>query len=176
MAFFQTHIVHPPQNGGQQNSNSADSNPSSFLQVHHEPRSTRSISRVLTSVPETVPEDEAVTSGDGVDGALLRVREQEGVDGENEVKLRRKSNVIHHRKSSVLMRLPRLRRPSKSFKRQSSLEEEITIRRYDISVCLYFTINNMGIILFLEISRQLTPHKILEGPHLNPHREYQYST
>ena len=135
MAFFQTHIVHPPQNGGQQNSNAADSNPSSFLQVHHEPRSTRSISRVLTSVPETVPEDEAVTSGDGVDGALLCVREQEGVDGENEVKLKRKSNVIHHRKSSVLMRLPRLRRPSKSFKKQSSLEEEeITIRRYDISV------------------------------------------
>ena len=138
MAFFQTHIVHPPQNGGQQNSNAADSNPSSFLQVHHEPRSTRSISRVLTSVPETVPEDEAVTSGDGVDGALLCVREQEGVDGENEVKLKRKSNVIHHRKSSVLMRLPRLRRPSKSFKKQSSLEEEeITIRRYVISTILF---------------------------------------
>ena len=71
--------------------------------------------------------------GDGVDGALLR--EENGGDVENEVKLRRKSNVIHHRKSSVLMRLPRLRRPSKSFKKQSSLEEEeITIRRYDISV------------------------------------------
>ena len=69
--------------------------------------------------------------GDGVDGALLR--EENGGDVENEVKLRRKSNVIHHRKSSVLMRLPRLRRPSKSFKRQSSLDEEITIRRYNIS-------------------------------------------
>ena len=62
-----------------------------------------------------------------------RFRSLCGVGVEDEVKLRRKSNVIHHRKSSVLMRLPRLRRPSKSFKRQSSLDEEITIRRYNIS-------------------------------------------
>ena len=89
--FFQTHIGHPqdkfndndlqkpPQKG--QNYSSSDFSNSSHLQVHHEPRSTRSISRVLTSVPETVPEDETVAVdfgvGDGVDGALLRVREQE---------------------------------------------------------------------------------------------------
>ena len=74
-----------------------------------------------------MPENEAVittfnVNNDELDGRLANEVEEDGV------KLRRQSNAFH-RKSSIVMRLHRLRRSSMKSKPIVEENEEITLRR-----------------------------------------------